>query len=217
MGYNLHMDEDRQGEAIEESLESVQPDLSSRMHAFLFAEGGSLTMRRLSHLCGVSPEDLSSALDELSAKLEGTALALVRTDTEVSLVVGPQVSGVLRESYEKDLGREVGDAGLEVLAILMYRGASTRAQIDYIRGVNTSSTVRTLLSRGLVERTGNPNDGREYVYRPTVELLAHLGITRSEELPEYAKITAELAEFEAKREPFVEDHGEPDDSATDAD
>ena len=217
MGYNQHMDEERRDEATEESSESVQPDLASRVHAFLFAEGGSLTMRRLSHLCGVSPDDLLPALDDLFAKLEGTALALVCTDTEVSLVVGPQVSSVLRESYEKDLGREVGDAGLEVLAILMYRGPSTRAQIDYIRGVNTSSTVRTLLSRGLVERSGNPNDGREYVYRPTVELLAHLGITRSEELPEYAKITTELAEFEARREPFVEDHGEPDDTGTDAD
>jgi chromosome segregation and condensation protein ScpB len=52
------------------------------------------------------------------------------------------------------------------------------------------------MSRGLVERTGNPDDAREYVYRPTVELLSHLGVTKAPDLPEYATIAAELAAFE---------------------
>lgn len=190
--------------------------VAQRIEAFLYAEGGSLTLRRLSHLTGVAQDELNPALDELAQNLSGSALTLIRTDVDVSLAVAPVASDAVRGSYEKELGREVGDAGLEVLAILLYRGPSTRAQIDYVRGVNTSSTVRTLLSRGLIQRAGNPNDGREYVYRPTIELLAHLGITRSEELPDYAKITAELAEFEAKREPFGEEHGESTYSESDA-
>lgn len=192
----------------QEATSSEAATLVDRIEAFLYMEGGSLTLRRLAHLTGASTEDLTPALDTLAERLISTSLTLIRTDIDVTLSVAAPASDALRESYEKELGREIGDAGLEVLAILLYRGPSTRAQIDYIRGVNTSSTVRTLLSRGLIQRTGNPSDGREYVYRPTVELLAHLGITRSEELPEYVKMTAELAEFEAKREPFGDDHGE---------
>jgi segregation and condensation protein B len=122
---------------------------------------------------------------------------LIRSATEVSLASSKSTSSALQAAYEKDLGKEIGEAGLEVLAIVLYQGPSTRAQIDYIRGVNTSSTIRTLLARGLLERTGNPEDGREYLYRPTVELLAHLGIPSTEELPNRAEIAAELKAFEA--------------------
>lgn len=196
--------------------EERQAELVKRAEAFLFAEGGSLTMRRLAHIAGTTPEKLAPALDALAEQLAGSALTLIRTDNEVSLAVAHGASDALRESYEKELGREVGDAGLEVIGILLYKGPSTRAQIDYIRGVNSSSTMHTLLLRGLVERSGNPNDGREYIYRPTVELLAHLGVARSEELPEYARITSELAEFESRQPPPEDHHGEPDNTSFNA-
>ena len=171
-----------------------------RAEAFLFSEGGSLTLRKLAALVETKEPQLIEALQELSAHLEGSGLSLVRTPTEVSLAVSHEASAAVQAAYQKELGREIGDAGLEVLSIVLYRGPSTRAQIDYIRGVNTASTIRTLLARGLLERTGNPEDGREYLYRPTVELLAHIGARDLSDLPAYAEITAELKAFEAKPE-----------------
>lgn len=173
-------------------------NLSARIEAFLFSEGGSLTLRKLGTLLEVKDTELLPALQELAERLEGSGLTLVKTDTEVSLAISKEASLAVQKAYERELGKEIGDAGLEVLAIVLYRGPSTRAQIDYIRGVNTSSTIRTLLARGLLERTGNPEDGREYLYRPTVELLSHLGVRDREELPEYQETTAELQAFEAE-------------------
>jgi len=175
-------------------------DLPSRAEAFLFVEGGSLTLRKLGDLLEVKEAALKEALQELSKRLEDGGLTLILSETEVTLAVSSDASQALEKAYEKELGREIGDAGLEVLAILLYQGASTRSQIDYIRGVNTSSTIRTLLSRGLVERSGNPQDAREYLYRPTSELLAHVGIESAERLPEYAQVKAELTAFQQKRE-----------------
>jgi len=179
-------------------------DLATRAESFLFSEGGSLTRKKLAQLLNVKDTELRTALSELSIRLEGGGISLIETDTEVSLVVSPATSEEIKTAYELELGREIGDAGLEVLAIVLYRGPSTRAQVDYIRGVNTSSTMRTLLTRGLIERTGNPEDGREFLYRPTVELLAHLGVRKVTELPDYAKISNELAAFEQKGSPFQE-------------
>lgn len=173
-------------------------ELSARAEAFLFSEGGSLTLRKLATLLEVKEPQLQEALSALATRLEGTGLSLIKTDTEVSLAVAKETSPAIQKAYERELGREIGDAGLEVLAIILYRGPSTRAQIDYIRGVNTSSTIRNLLSRGLLERTGNPEDGREYLYRPTVELLSHIGVRDLSELPNHAEIVAELKAFEAK-------------------
>ena len=186
----------------------MAPDVASRAEAFLFMEGGTLTLRKLADLLEVKQPELAVALQELSTRLQGRGLTLVVTETEATLALSKDVSDAVKKSYERELGREIGDAGLEVIAILLYRGASTRSQIDYIRGVNTSSTIRTLLGRGLVERTGNPEDAREYLYRPTAELLAHLGVPNAGALPQYTEVKAELAAFEQTREePHPEDHG----------
>jgi len=173
-------------------------NLAGRAEAFLFSEGGTLTLKKLGSLLAAKEPDLKEALAALSARLAGTGLTLITTDTEASLAVSEQSSAAVQKAYERELAQEIGDAGLEVLAIVLYRGPSTRAQIDYIRGVNTSWTIRNLLTRGLLERTGNPEDGREYLYRPTVELLAHLGVRDYAELPNREEITAELKAFESR-------------------
>ncbi len=173
-------------------------NLTARAEAFLFSEGGTLTLRKLAQLLEVGEPQLQEALATLRVRLEGTGLTLITTDTEVSLAVAKETSPAIQKAYERELSREIGDAGLEVLAIVLYRGPSTRAQIDYIRGVNTSWTIRNLLTRGLLERTGNPEDGREYLYRPTVELLSHIGVRNLQELPSQAEIAAELKAFESR-------------------
>lgn len=174
-------------------------ETAARLEAFLFSEGGSLTRRKLQKLLGTDADALSAAAAELSSHLEGSGLALIATDAELTLAVAPAAAEAVRSAQEKEVGSEIGDAGLEVMAIVLYRGPSTRAEIDYIRGVNTASTLRGLLARGLLERSGNPDDGREYLYRPTPELLAHLGARDGRELPDYVRISEELAAFEATR------------------
>lgn len=187
----------------------MDEQLPSHIQALLFSEGGSLSKKRLAQLLSAKEESVVQALASLRQRLEGSGLTLVESDTEAALVVSQASAETVRAAFESEYEREIGDAGLEVIAILLYRGPSTRAQIDYIRGVNTASTIRTLAARGLIERAPNPVDGREYLYRPTVELLAHLGVTKAQELPDYAKITSELAAFEESQkrsdEPF-EDH-----------
>lgn len=172
--------------------------LPAQIQALLFAEGGALTYKNLTKTFSCTESELKQALDALSARSAGTGLAIVRSDTEVALVVADEGRDVVIAKAKEESDRDIGDAGLEILAILLYEGPSTRSDIDYIRGVNSSSTLRNLLMRGLVERVGNPDDAREYVYRPTTELLAHLGIESREKLPEYATIAPELASFKSR-------------------
>ncbi len=154
-------------------------------------------MKALEKALGCTADEVRDALESLSVALAGTGLTLVRSDTEAVLAVAPVATEVVTKKATEEYGRDIGDAGLEVLTIVLYEGASTRAQIDYIRGVNSSSTLRNLLTRGLIERSGNPEDGREFIYRPTTELLAHLGATDRTALPEHGTISAELSSFKA--------------------
>ncbi|MBM3272437.1 SMC-Scp complex subunit ScpB [Candidatus Kaiserbacteria bacterium] len=181
--------------------------LARRAIAFLFVEGGTLSRTKLAHLVGCAAGELAPVLAQAAEKLAATGLTLVETPTHVALATAPDTAPAVRDVLMKELSRDIGDAGLEVLSIVLYRGPSSRAQIDYIRGVNTSSTIRTLLSRGLIERAGNPEDGREHLYRATPELLAHLGVTKVEDLPEYGIMRRDLASFEESQGSFVTHHG----------
>jgi segregation and condensation protein B len=73
------------------------------------------------------------------------------------------------------------------LSIISYAGPITRADIEYIRGVNSSFTVRSLLMRGLIEREVDPKRANAYIYSASFDLLRHLGLSNNEDLPEYQK------------------------------
>ena len=174
--------------------------------AFLLAEGGPIQFQKLATLLHRDEAAVQLALAEISLTLEDSGMSLVYTSVGVALATAPRTSEALRKAYEDTLSRDVGSAGLEVLTVLLYRGPSTRSRIDYIRGVNTSSTIRLLMSRGLIERSLNPADSREYLYLPTVELLAHLGVRTVSELPDYDTIRSELESFEKTQ--AATDHGD---------
>lgn len=187
-----------------------KPDIVTRLEALLFAEGEPVSKKKLANTLSCAIGEVEAAAEELARRRSGTAISVVRTDSEVALAISPAAAQTVEDAFARELGKEIGDAGLETLAIILYSGPSTRARIDYVRGVNTSSTIRTLAARGLIERIPNPDDGREYLYKPTAELLAHIGASNARELPEYDKITGELAAFEAKSGPFHEHAGDAD-------
>lgn len=181
---------------MEENAATPQNTLDKHIEALLFAAGGPMRITALAQALGTTEGAVRDGLETLRTRLRHGGLALVQTEDSVALttneITSPTIAAVRKASLEGD----VGQAGLEVLAILLYRGPTARARIDYIRGVNSASTIRTLVARGLIERTKSRADAREVVYRPTTELLAHFGIERPSELPDYEEIQNTIATFE---------------------
>lgn len=167
------------------------------LEALLFASGSPLSKKRLATLLGVSSDMLARAIEALSESLSGRGLALIETETEVELRTAPEASELVLKLRENELSRDLGKAGLETLAIVLYRGSATRGEIDWVRGVNSSQTLRSLLLRGLVEKTEDQSDKRRIRYIPTVDALGHLGVRTREELPSFAEYSASLKEREA--------------------
>ena len=86
----------------------------------------------------------------------------------------------------------------EVLAIILFKNGATRSDIDFIRGVNSTYTLRSLVLRGMIERVNDDTDNRKARYLPTHDLFAFLGITKKEDLPEYSEIIKSLEEISEK-------------------
>jgi segregation and condensation protein B len=169
------------------------------LEALLFASSGPVSKKRLAAMLEVTPALLQQAADVLRASLTNRGLSLVETDTEFELRTNPEASSFVEKLREGELSRDLGKAGLETLAVVLYRGGATRGEIDWVRGVNSSQTLRSLLMRGLIERGENPEDARRPRYIATVDALAHLGVGRKEELPEYEELTKALAREEARQ------------------
>jgi segregation and condensation protein B len=113
----------------------------------------------------------------------------------VSLATLPEASDMIDRMVKEEREKELGKAGLETLSIVLYHGPLTRSAVDHIRGVNSTFIIRNLLIRGLVEKVENPKDQRSFLYRPTLDLLRYLGVSRVEDLPSYEETRAELEGF----------------------
>ncbi len=133
-----------------------------------------------------------SAIEQLKKRLEIGALRLVETDTELQLVTAPGLSEFIESLRKNELKGDIGKAGAETLAIILYREPISRAEIDRIRGVNSSFILRNLLVKGLVEREAV---GNTYNFRITPALLGQLGITSKSALPRFSEFMTALDTF----------------------
>lgn len=170
-------------------------ELDTKIEAILFYKGEAVKIKELVGLLGVDNESIENTLNELKEKLSERGFVLIRKDDKVELRTNPQMSDLIEQIRKDELAKDLGKAGAETLAIVLYKGPVTRAEIDYIRGVNSRFILRNLLIRDLVEKVSNPKDSRSFLYKPTLELLAFLGIKSIEELPEFDKVQDELSKF----------------------
>ena len=145
-------------------------------------------------LFGVVEGDLQNALQILSERLKTGATRLIETEEEIQLVTASELAPIIEAMRKNELKADIGKAGAETLAIILYQEPISRSAIDRIRGVNSSFILRNLQIRGLVERVPNKQaSGYEFVVSPT--LLAYLGITKKHDLPDFARIADSLENF----------------------
>lgn len=170
--------------------------LDTQLEALLFWKGEPISKKKIMTALDCSKSDLENALRTLETTLSSRGLRVVIHEDEVELRTAPEVSSIIEKLTKEELMRDLGKAGLETLAIILYKSPVRRSDIDYIRGVNSSFIIRNLLIRGLIERvTSKEEGGRGYQYKPSIELLAHLGIAKITDLPEYEKVKQELQAF----------------------
>lgn len=168
-------------------------DIPAVLESLLFIHGEPVAEKKIARILEISVKDVAEGLAELQKRLAGRGIALIEKDGEWQMVSHPDharfVDALIKEQYTEELSR----AALETLAIIAYKGPMTRAEIEYIRGVNSSFSLRSLLLRGLVERTTSEADARSFVYGVGFDFLKYLGLARREDLPEYEALRKEAA------------------------
>jgi len=181
-------------------------NLENQIEAVLFYKAEPIKKSVLTEFFNISDEALQLSLETLSTQLSERGVRIIITDTHVHMVTAPEASELIETLRKAELKTDIGKAGAETLAIILYRGPISRIEVDRIRGVNSTFIIRNLLIRGLVERRNNPKDTRSFHYAVTPTLLAHLGISKREELPDFEAILNTLDTFESQEKEETKNH-----------
>ncbi|MDP2629205.1 MAG: SMC-Scp complex subunit ScpB [Candidatus Harrisonbacteria bacterium] len=168
---------------------SEEKNIPAALEALLFIYGEPMSFSRISKALQVSAKEIEEAADELMAQLKerGSGLSIIKKDQTIQLVSAAQYSNLIEDLVKAELSEGLSPAALETLSIIAYSGPISRAQLDYVRGVNSSFTLRNLLLRGLIDRGTDPERKGSYRYSISFELMRHLGLERQENLPEFEK------------------------------
>ncbi|HEY4473835.1 MAG TPA: SMC-Scp complex subunit ScpB [Candidatus Paceibacterota bacterium] len=170
------------------------------IEAALFFKGGACSIAEIASATGLSKEEAAASAASLARSLEGRGIRLVRERDMLALATSADTNEMIETMRREELEGPLGKAGLETLAIIVFRGPLSRANIEYVRGVNCSSILRSLLIRGLIERVEHPSDKRSFLYRATAELPAHLGVGQLADIPEYAEMRQGIEKIFKSRE-----------------
>ena len=167
-------------------------NLEQKIEAILFFKGEPVSLKKLAEILKVSKEEIEQALLILKNSFENRGVVLIQNDDEITLGTSPELSNLIENLQKEELNKDLSKASLETLSIVLYKNGVTRAEIDYIRGVNSSFTLRALSVRGLVEKTVDTKDNRRFVYKPSFELLSFMGVKSIENLPDYAEVNTSI-------------------------
>lgn len=168
--------------------------MKSIIESILFSTGEPISIERLAKTLNKKQNLVKEATEQLAEEYENKkrGLRIIRKGEKVQLVSNPENSKYIEKLVKDEVQEELTPAALETLAIVAYRGPISRAEIEEIRGVNSSYTLRNLLIRGLIDRKGHPEDSRAYIYQVSFNFLRKLGLKSIEELPDYNKLQEEL-------------------------
>lgn len=158
--------------------------LERAIEATLFAAEEPMSAEAVAaHLGGLEPAEVRAALAVLQAHYVARGVHLAERGGRWHFETAPDLAHLLRR--EKEQVRRLSRAATEVLAIIAYHEPVSRAEIESIRGVQTSAgTLDVLMEAGWVRPAGRREvPGRPVIYATTPEFLDHFGLASRRDLP----------------------------------
>ena len=184
-------------------------ELLQAVETILFTTPKPLSPRKIVELSGdrFSSKEIRDAIKNLNRQFEKTGRVFrieavgdgfqMRTLTEFGRWV---------QKLETVKTIKLSMATMETLSIIAYKQPVTRAGIEFIRGVDSSHTVRRLMQQKLIRIVGREMiPGRPSLYGTTKYFLEIFGLTHLKHLPALAELEKEESASEQLEIPLEED------------
>ncbi|MFK7872319.1 MAG: SMC-Scp complex subunit ScpB [Oligoflexales bacterium] len=164
-------------------------ELEKQIEALIFASPTPIKPSQIESILGedsVTTKSIQEVIDRLHAFYQNRNGGFRLEDLDqdgYQFQTHPETAELMEQMFSKR-PRPLSRAAQETLAIIAYRQPVTRADIEFIRGVDAGSILKNLLERDLVECVGRKEDtGRPMLFGTTREFLKVYGLGHIDELP----------------------------------
>ena len=160
------------------------------IEAVLFSTGRVVKIGELINILELSSEKINEIISQmqLDYSKENRGIERIRVEDGFTLASKKDYYEYLYPALDKRIKPKLSQASLEVLAIIAYNSRVTRADVDTIRGVDSSASIYRLLEYDLIEPSGKADlPGKPMTYKTTKEFLKMFGLQSLKNLPELPK------------------------------
>jgi len=178
------------------SLVTDRTEIKRALEAMIFASPKAISARRIKSILTSNNFDVSGT-EELLAEIEqdfsGRGFELRRSAGSWQFRTNPNQADVLQKLLE-DRPVRLSPSALEVLAIVAYKQPVTRAEVDAVRGIDSSHLTRGLMEKNLIRSEGHAETpGRPLLFATTPQFLEIFGLDSLDDLPSTEEFEKELS------------------------
>ena len=163
-----------------------QKKLRAAVEAMLFAYAEPIGADKLAQALQMPVSSVEPVLEELRTRYarEDSGLCLLHLNTHWQLATKADFAEPVRRVLDTRRSVPLGPAAMETLTVIAYNQPVSRAFIEQVRGVDSSSSVSGLLEKGLIEEAGRLDlPGRPVSFRTTDTFLRVFGLSSLADLP----------------------------------
>ena len=163
-----------------------QKQIRAAVEAMLFAYAEPIGADKLAQALQLPTASVESALEALHERCqkEDSGLCLLHLNTRWQLATKTEWADCIRRLLDSRRAVPLGPAAMETLTVIAYNQPVSRAFIEQVRGVDSSSSVSGLLEKGLIEEAGRLDlPGRPVSFRTTDTFLRVFGLSSLADLP----------------------------------
>lgn len=171
-----------------------QKQYKAAVEAMLFAHAEPVTAQRLADTMGAAVSDVEAALAALRERYErvDSGLCLLRLNDRWQLATKQEWGQFVKKILDTRRNTPLSPAAMETLTIVAYNQPVSRSFIEQVRGVDSSSSVSSLLDKGLIEEAGRMDlPGRPVGFCTTDAFLRTFGLESLADLPPVRRPDAE--------------------------
>jgi segregation and condensation protein B len=156
------------------------------LEAMLFANAEPVSVERLADAVRLDVPQVQAALEHLQKQYDEAerGFVLLNFEDRWQMASRPFYAEMVKRILDTRRNAPLSPAALEVLAVIAYNQPVSRSFVEQVRGVDSSSTVATLLDKGLIEEAGRLDlPGRPVAFRVTDTFLRVFGFSSLADLP----------------------------------
>src|SRR3972149_653162 len=176
-------------------------EIKAVIETLLFISGESLSENRIKNVLeDVDLSKIKSLFWELQHEYEmrSSGLRIVEIAGGFQIATRPEFAGWIKKLKKVKQSSKLSRPSLETLAIIAYKQPIVKAEIEDIRGVDSTGVIKGLLDKHLLKIIGRKDvPGRQILYATTREFLQYFGLREISDLPTLKEFTELMEEDES--------------------